>query len=353
MKPSLFRLSLLQQGRRLRRKTQQSVATSRWSADSGGNHSDAKRIHALPGWSPDERCENTAMRRKRQNSPKLHNGALSVDKGISFKSVEASNGFRRDIVEHWNSFPARQQYQQRLFSSAASGKSRPRRSPYAVLGFRNRRGEISQTEIKAAFRKLAKIYHPDLNPDNRPLEECESLMSELLEAYERLTKGDDEDFLDNIRVGASNKVALACELYSVEELILDRIHEVRALRIEYEIEETRKETDDNRVEELPSSSLPQASFAIPIQAHPGDSIMDIKERLELEFGKDWGLKDSLGWELLAIKQSKIHEGNNTSIEDDPSTIAVNNELLSYHLFLDDYQIEHGDTIYAVVRQNDD
>ncbi len=255
------------------------------------------------------------------------------------------------MIDHRNSFPTRQQYQQRHCSSFASGNSRPRRSPYTVLGLRNRRGEISQNEIKAAFRNLAKLYHPDLNPGDRPVEECETLMSELLEAYERLTKGDDEDFLDNIRVGASNKVALACELYSVEELILDRVHEVHALCIEYEIDETKKEPDDKRIEP-PSSSLPQASFAIPVEAHPGDSIMDLKERLELEFGMDWGLNDCLGWELLAIKRSKIHDGNK-SIRDDPSTVAVNNEVLSYHLFLDDYQIQHGDTIYAVVRQNED
>ncbi len=275
----------------------------------------------------------------------------------------------RETTKNWNLFQIRydRQQERKLFSSQTSHSTEsPRRSPYAVLGLSNRhnRTEIPQDEIKSAFRRLAKVYHPDLNPDNLPLEECESLMSELVEAYERLTNKDEDDFLENIRVGSSNKVALACELYSVEELILDRFHEVYTLRIEYENEAEAEDTVSNEEthnegagEESLLSSLPQtaSSITIPVQAHPGDSIMDLKERLESEFGTDWGLTNCLGWELLSVKRNNPttskakSDGNN----EDPATIANNNEVLSYHLFLDDYQIDHGDTIYAVVRKNDD
>ena len=265
-------------------------------------------------------------------------------------------------MKSWNLFQIRhdRQQEQKLFSSQTSHSSaKLRRSPYVVLGLSNRhnRTKISQEEIKATFRRLAKVYHPDLNPNNLSLEECESLMSELVEAYERLTNKDEDAFLDNIRVGSSNKVALACELYSVEELILDRFHEVYTLRIECENEaedavSNEENHNEGAGEEPLSSSLPQAacSITIPFQAHPGDSIMDLKERLESEFGTDWGLTNCLGWELLSVKRNHpTSDGNN----EDPTTVANNNEVLSYHLFLDDYQIDHGDTIYAVVRKNDD
>ncbi len=53
--------------------------------------------------------------------------------------------------------------------------------PYAVLGIdRN----ATEDEIKKAYRKLAKKYHPDLNPGNK---EYEKKMVEINEAYEMLT----------------------------------------------------------------------------------------------------------------------------------------------------------------------
>jgi len=244
---------------------------------------------------------------------------------------------------------------------------------------------ITKDTIKAAFRNLAKVYHPDLNPDNRPREECEALMSELVEAYERLLKhangGDDDD--DDSRVGASNKVTLACELYSVDELIMDRFHDCdcddEEIDSESEIESGWTLDDENDGDcggggedsaKQQQTSLPVSAsvtpFTLPIlfKAHPDDSVSDLKGHLESssEFGiQDWGLTDCLVWELVALTRqrnrntsssSKVKETDDDG-DEDPSIVAANNEVLSYHLFLDDYQIQHGDIIYAVVRKNED
>ncbi len=60
-----------------------------------------------------------------------------------------------------------------------------KRDYYEVLGVSR---DASKDEIKKAYRKLAKKYHPDMNPDNR--EEAEERFKEISEAYAVLS--DDE-----------------------------------------------------------------------------------------------------------------------------------------------------------------
>jgi curved DNA-binding protein len=55
------------------------------------------------------------------------------------------------------------------------------RNYYAILGVTK---EATVDEIKKAFRKLARQYHPDLNPDNK---EAEEKFKDLNEAYEVLS----------------------------------------------------------------------------------------------------------------------------------------------------------------------
>ena len=58
------------------------------------------------------------------------------------------------------------------------------RDYYEVLGLSK---DASQEQIKKAYRKLAKAYHPDANPGNK---EAEEKFKEINEAYEVL--GDPE-----------------------------------------------------------------------------------------------------------------------------------------------------------------
>ena len=55
------------------------------------------------------------------------------------------------------------------------------RDPYEVLGVSR---DASPDEIKSAYRKLAKKYHPDLHPGD---EECAKKMQEVNAAYDQIT----------------------------------------------------------------------------------------------------------------------------------------------------------------------
>ncbi len=53
---------------------------------------------------------------------------------------------------------------------------------YKILGLDK---NASQEEIKKAYRKLAKKYHPDVNPENKQSEE---MFKDINEAYEVLSE---------------------------------------------------------------------------------------------------------------------------------------------------------------------
>ena len=67
-------------------------------------------------------------------------------------------------------------------------------NPYEVLGLKQ---GASQDEIKSAYRKLIKQYHPDQYIDNPLKDLAEQKMREINEAYDTLTK-------NNGNYGSSN-----------------------------------------------------------------------------------------------------------------------------------------------------
>ena len=45
--------------------------------------------------------------------------------------------------------------------------------------------DVSESELKKAYRRLALQYHPDKNPDN--IEECTRIFNDIQQAYEVLS----------------------------------------------------------------------------------------------------------------------------------------------------------------------
>jgi hypothetical protein len=196
------------------------------------------------------------------------------------------------------------------------------------------RTSATKHDIKTVFRRLAKKYHPDLNPTH-PRKESEARMAELIEAYDRLM---DDDF--GGRIGDS-RVALACEMYTIAELRMDRLHDVHSLKLKLvddgmELGQSSNAKIAHPDAERASTDLSTHSL-LEIEAHPNDSVSDFKRNLQSLFGTEWGLSDrrsdrdgiATGWELVTDGDGSI---------------------LSYHLFLSSYGIQDGDIIHAVVRK---
>ena len=71
------------------------------------------------------------------------------------------------------------------------------RNPYEVLGVKP---AASDEELRAAYRKLAKRYHPDLNPNNK---EAEARFKEIASAYDLLSDKDKRARFDRGEIDAS------------------------------------------------------------------------------------------------------------------------------------------------------
>ena len=57
--------------------------------------------------------------------------------------------------------------------------------PYCILGVSP---NASDEEVKKAYRKLSRIYHPDANIDNPNKEQAEEKFKQVQQAYEQILR---------------------------------------------------------------------------------------------------------------------------------------------------------------------
>ncbi len=241
-------------------------------------------------------------------------------------------------LKHGHKFQHAQQARTILYESA-----RTPTSPYDILGLER---HASREQIRTTFRSMAKKLHPDVNR-SVSADEASRLMAELIHAHDMLM---DDSYAD--RVGDS-RVAASCELFSLDELRKDGLHSIYPIRILFPtcmLEEGRSLLSSSLPAEddcdtFKNSAVQQKREEIyVINASPDDSGLDLKRSLETEFGEAWGITDRrrsregafMGWELM--QEEGLLQGG-----------SIGNVVLSYHLFLHDYGIQHGDILHAVVR----
>ncbi len=194
-------------------------------------------------------------------------------------------------------------------------------------------------------------------------------MTELIHAYNTLV--DDELLLNVI---GDERVALACEMFTLKELKMDRFHHVFPIRIRYyddmdidssDYDDNNNENDDVNEKNHGGLSLEKeiktkellltTELILELKTHPDNSISDVKRQLQSLYLHDWGLEGRkenrdrivVGWEIAKIKSRCSSNDNDDYDENDDASL----EVMSYHLFLHSYGISDGDLIYAIVRKD--
>ena len=64
--------------------------------------------------------------------------------------------------------------------------------PYSILGVSR---DASDEDIKKAYRKLSRIYHPDANINNPNKDQAEAKFKEIQQAYQQIMKEADAEVL--------------------------------------------------------------------------------------------------------------------------------------------------------------
>ena len=205
------------------------------------------------------------------------------------------------------------------------------KSPYVILNLQ-RRSNPSKDEIKSQFRALAKMYHPDLNPNTKSNAEK---MIELVSAYDSLLKNECDDF-EYARLG-SNKLATMCELYTLQELRSRSSVSIFPIRVNFENQISSSSNAEDNLESvsyIDDSSL-KIDHVFPITCHSEDSIYDVKCFIMNKHSSIMFSGRSTTWELFFQKEN-----------------GEENIVMSYHLFLHSYGVSDGDILYVIVENID-
>ncbi|EOD01375.1 J domain-containing protein [Caldisalinibacter kiritimatiensis] len=93
------------------------------------------------------------------------------------------------------------------------------KNPYEVLGVRE---GASEEEIRVAYKKLARKYHPDQYSNNPLADLAEEKMKEINEAYHKLIKNKDRGFNHNNDYKRSEEFYKSGEVFNKIRMLIDR-----------------------------------------------------------------------------------------------------------------------------------
>lgn len=90
------------------------------------------------------------------------------------------------------------------------------KDPYEVLGLQK---GVSKDEVKSAYRKLAKKYHPDMN-ENNPLKDlAEEKFKEIQWAYDEIMNGNTTNSYQGYNGGNSSYDSGSNNLFNIRQMI--------------------------------------------------------------------------------------------------------------------------------------
>ena len=196
--------------------------------------------------------------------------------------------------------------------------------PWSVLG-------VSPTDdldtCKSAFRRLALSLHPDVSSDPADAEQ----FAAAVEAYEAITSGVAESDRPRRAGPRGVRTVGGVLVISIDVLKKDPAYQVFAVRLRLDGE--RSDGIDSAVSSSDGteSAALSAETVHEVQCSAFDSVADLRMQLQAELDLPERLRHG-------IRHSGGHE------------LIYHAQLLGEHLFLADYEIEDGDTLYFAVRQ---
>ena len=80
--------------------------------------------------------------------------------------------------------------------------------PYSILGVSR---DASDEDIKKAYRKLSRIYHPDANINNPNKDQAEAKFKEIQQAYQQIIK--EKNYINLFVIQKFSAFSFACIAY--------------------------------------------------------------------------------------------------------------------------------------------
>ena len=206
----------------------------------------------------------------------------------------------------------------------------PKNNPYRILGLSANGSNVTQEDIKKAYRKLALKFHPDKNANSN---ESEATFKRVSAAYQTLTNPTSKGIIDNvIERGCYDNYEYPVLTSIYEEYISKWPEADRKIALEYMQHNTRQ-IEESIVYYLGNNKLSYKEFESPL--HPIYwEVLNGESVIQKEFST---IKDII---------HRFNQSKNTKFIIENNLLPVRDH---YHFFLSDWRYDVWDlprkTIY--------